>query len=81
MSDGVVIVDGAGHDLSSPLLFGPGQVIHVHVEILLEEEWVGHLHLTVWRQARTLVDKVLILLRAVNVNKTLLPEIAAIKSD
>ena len=79
VSDGVVIVDGAGHDLCSPLLLGPRHVIHVHIEILLEEEWVGHLHLAVWRQARTLVDKVLILLRAVNVNKTLLSEIAAIK--
>ena len=78
MSDGVVIVDGAGLHLG-PLLPGSGQVVHVHVEILLEEEWVGHLHLAVRSQARTLVDKVLILLRAVDVNKTLLAQSAAIK--
>ena len=78
MSDGVVIVDGAGLHLG-PLLPGSGQAVHVHVEILLEEERVCHLHLAVRSQARTLVDKVLILLRAVNVNKTLLAKGAAIK--
>ena len=78
VSDGVVSVDGAGLDLS-PLVPGPRQVIHVHVEILLEKERVGHLHLAVRGQAGTLVDEVLILLRAVNVNKTLLTKSAAIK--
>ena len=78
VSDGVVIVDGAGLHLG-PLLPGSGQVVHVHVEILLEEEWVGHLHFAVRSQAGTLVDKVLILLGAVDVNKTLLTKGAAIK--
>ena len=78
MPDSVVIVDGAGLHLG-PLLHGSGQVVHVHVEILLEEEWVGHLHLAVRSQPWTLIDKVLILLRTVNVNKTLLAESAAIK--
>ena len=80
MPDSVVSVDGAGLHLSL-LVPGPRQVIHVHVKILLEKERVGHLHLSVWGQARTLVNEVLILLRAVNVNKTLLAKIAAIKSD
>ena len=78
VSDGVVIVDGAGLHLA-PLLPRSGQVVHVHVEILLEEEGVSDLHLAMGGQAGTLVDEVVILLWSINVDETLLAGSAASK--
>ena len=79
-----VSVDGAWLSLSSRhaeniLLLSLRRVVHVHVEILLEEEGVSDLHLAMGGQAGTLVDEVVILLWPVNVDETLLAGSAASK--
>ena len=44
----------------------------VHVEVLAQEERVGHLHLAMRGQARALVDKIVVLLLWLNVDQTVL---------
>ena len=44
----------------------------VHVEVLAEEERVGHLHLAMRSQAGALIDKIVILLLWLDVDQTVL---------
>ena len=44
----------------------------VHVEVLAQEERVGHLHLAMRSQARTLIDKIVVLFLWLDVDQTVL---------
>lgn len=70
MSDPIIGVDQTG--TVSPVTTRHLLLSAVHVEVLAQEEGVGHLHLAMRGQARALIDKIVVLLLWLNVDQTVL---------